>query len=490
MDVGLRWGVARAMAIAAVLLLAVPAAGGAYTTTPGYTAHDYATGLPASPASHWGPLGIAFDQSDNLYVADSFDGNIYRFQPGGGPASTSTQVTQSPIPGQITGLVISSSGDMYVARYQAGDVVQVDPLNGQVIRTIASVPCATGLAIDPVSGDLFVSENQCGSTIYRVSGFASSPGTVSTYASAPGVDGLTFDSTGSLYAVSDGAILRVTGTQSSTPGATSQVATVPEADGIAFGAPVAGQPMFLVVNRNDGVLTRIDFNQGSTTQTNVFTGGTRGDFVSVDSYGCLFITQSTSVVRIGGAGGTCSFEPSASGAAPHARVLATTVHRACALTRSLRFRLSQQGRVRLRSATIYVDGRRVKHVKGSAVTAPIVISKLPRASFRLEVVAITSKGKRLVTKKFYANCAKPAKTACVSTGKLVVRVPRKRGSSVTAVQVYVDGRLIKLVHGRDITRVTLSGLPRGRFTVELLTRGANGSLGTSRMHFASCAAKK
>lgn len=476
--------------IAASLLVVLPATAGAYTAAPGYTAHDYVTGLPESPTNHWGPLGVAFDQSDNLYVADTYDGNIYKFQPGGGAASDSTRLTESPIPGKITGLVISSSADMYLARYRAGDVVQVDPLTGRVIRRVARIPCATGLAIDPISGDLFVSENQCGSTIYRVSDFASGPGTVSAYASVPGVDGLSFDSTGTLYAVSDGTIMRIGGTQSSNPGATSEVARVPKADGVAFGEPVTGQPQFLVVNRNDGVLTRVDLNDGGgSTQTNVFTGGTRGDFVTVDSYGCLFITQSTSIVRIGGTGNTCAFEPSTTGAKLPARVLATTVNRACRLVRSLKLRLSQQGGVRLRSATIYVNGRRVKQVRGSAVTAPVVISNLPKSSFTLEVVAITTTGKRLVTKQSYANCAKPATATCVNTGSLSVRVPQRRGTSVRMVEVYVNGRRTKVLHGRNITAVTLERLPHGGFTVKLVTRTANGKGSTSTRHFTGCAGR-
>ena len=125
---GLRHGAVRAVLIAGVALLGLPGAAGAYTTAAGYVASDYATGFPENTANDWGPIGIAFDQSDNLYVADAADGNIYRFQPGGGTASDATRVTSSPIPGNITGLVVSSDGDIFVARYAAGDVVQVSPV--------------------------------------------------------------------------------------------------------------------------------------------------------------------------------------------------------------------------------------------------------------------------------------------------------------------------------------------------------------------------
>src|SRR5262249_13728632 len=154
----------------------------------------------------------------------------------------------------ITGLVISAGGEMYVARYAAGDVVQVDPDSGQVVRTVASVPCATGLAIDPKSGDLFVSQDQCGSTVFRGSNYAGGPGVVTSYAQVPGVDGIAFDNiSGNLYAESNGHVVRIDGTQSVTPGRVNSIAKVPYADGLAFGAHTSGEPSYLVANRNNGV---------------------------------------------------------------------------------------------------------------------------------------------------------------------------------------------------------------------------------------------
>lgn len=400
--------------VAAGLLLALSGAAEAYTTAAGYTAGDYATGLPENAASDWGPIGIAFDRSDNLYVADTADGNIYRFQPGGGVASGDTRITASPIPGGIEGLVVTSAGQLYLARYAAGDVVQVDPGTGQVIRTVASIPCATGLAIDPASGDLFVSENQCGSTIFRVSGFENGPGTVSSYAPAHGVDGLAFDADGTLYAESDGSILRVEGTAGGTPGAVTNMARVPHADGLAFGAHSSGRLPYLVTNRNDGTVTRVDFGSGPPTETDIFSGGSRGDFAAVDSHGCLYVTQSASVVRISGSGDACALQPSTPGGSPQTRVIVTplghsparTSKPACRRIRSLRLRLRQQGRVRLRSATVYVNGRKVKRLKGAKVTAPFVLTHLPAGSFTVRVVAVTTKGRRLATTKRYGGCAK------------------------------------------------------------------------------------
>ncbi len=491
----LRHRAARAAAFAATLLLALPAAAGAYSTAPGYQASDYANGFPESLANNWGPIGIAFDQSDNLYVADRADGNIYRFQPGGGAASPDTRLTPSPIPGLITGLVVSRSGAVYLARYAAGDIVQVDPDSGEVIRTVAKVPCATGLAIDPVSGDLFVSEDQCGSTIFRVSRFYSGPGTVTPYTYAPGVDGMAFDSvSGTLYAESDGHVVRIDGTRSLTPGRVDSIADVPYADGLAFGAHTSGEPSYLVANRNNGIVTRVDFALGILpSEQDLFTGGSRGDFAAVDSHGCLYITQSASIVRIGRTGQGCGLQPTTLGPAPRTALSISSsgggTHvvargKACVRTTAVRLRISQRGGVRLRSATVYVNGRRVKSLRGSRVTAPFVLSNLPRSSFTVKIVAVTTTGKQLVSGRYYGNCAKPTRK-CSAPVRLAV--PQRHGTHAVAVAVWVGGRHTRTVRGRNVKTVTLSHPPHGTFKVKLVTRYKRGRSATTSRVFPTCA---
>lgn len=476
--------------VGALFFTVLPTAAGQYATSSGFSATDYATGFPESAVNHWGPLGIAFDQSDNLYVADTVDGNIYRFQPGGGVAGAATRLSSSPIPGTIAGLVVAPSGAIYLARYSPGDVVEIDPGTGQIVRTVADVPCATGLAIDPVSGDLFVSENQCGSTIYRISGYQHRPGTVSSYTEAPGVDGLAFDRDGTLYAESDGTVIRIDGTNSSTPGAVTDLAQVPDGDGLAFGSHTLGTTPELVANRNDGIVTVVDFSRGFPAETNIFTGGSRGDFAAVDSQGCLYITQSSSIVRIGGPGQTCTFQPSAQGAAAPpgvvVSVLGRTATRACVKLKSIALRLRQQGRVRLRSATIYVNGRRVKRVSGSAVMAPVTLTRLPQSSFTVKVVALTTRGKRLISTHFYANCVPPKRTQCTRRGRVLLSVPRKRVERIVSVTVYLNGRRIDTVHGRNVNTVALAHHPSGRFRVKLLTRDSRGRSAVLTRTFVGC----
>jgi sugar lactone lactonase YvrE len=280
----------------------------AYVTTRGYIAQPYATGFPKSAANHWGPIGVAFDRSDRLYVADTVDGNIYRFPRGGGAVSPATRLTRTPVPGRITGLAFNAAGQLYLARYSPGDVVQINPRNGRVIRVVASVRCATGLAVDPVSGSLFVSEDQCGTTIWRISHYRHGPGTVTPYATAPGVDGLVFGGHGNLYGESDANVIRIDGTGSATPSAITGLAHVPHADGLAV-AVSRRVGLFLVVNRTDGIVTHVNFHTQPATLTNIFTGGSRGDLAAVDSHGCLYVTQTAQVLRLAVPHQRCSFQP-------------------------------------------------------------------------------------------------------------------------------------------------------------------------------------
>lgn len=301
------WGTCISSLLAALLLHCVAAA--AYSTAPGFSATDYATGFTTDPDYGWGPIGIAFDQADNLFVADNVDGNLYRFAPGGGVAGPQTQLGNiGPKP---EGLAVTGDGRLFAAREGANDVIEVDPSSGRIMRTVASIPCAMGIAVDPVSGDLFVSQNSCGNAIYRISDYRSGPGTLSRYATVADVDGLAFNADGTLYADSDGTIYSVTGTADRTPGRAHLVTTVSRADGLAFGAASPGASMpFLIANRNDGVVTKVDLAGPEPVASDILTGGTRGDFVAVDSHGCLYATQTDRVVRLVPPGRACGLVPS------------------------------------------------------------------------------------------------------------------------------------------------------------------------------------
>jgi sugar lactone lactonase YvrE len=250
---------ARAISAAVLLavftcLLLIPAGkkpAFAYSTDPAFTATDFATGF-ATNGTDIGPTGLAFDSSDNLFVMDSETGFLYKFGPAGGVASTATQVNTTRIDGFPAGITFTRDGRLYLARQSAGDVVELNPADGTIIRPVATGICsATGIATDPLSGDLFVSEG-CG-PIVRISNFASGPGTKSVYASPGAADGLTFGPDGTLYAAlpatsgGSNSVIQIAGTNTSSPAAVTPIATVPLADGIAVSAgSKPSQPAFLL----------------------------------------------------------------------------------------------------------------------------------------------------------------------------------------------------------------------------------------------------
>ena len=267
---------------------------------PGYAVTDFATDFPSTNA---GPIGLAFDATGNLFVGDYATGFLYKFGSGGGVASAATQVNATSIDGNPAGLAFGKDGSLFLVRQSSGDLVQLDPSTGTIIRTVASITFATGLATDPLSGDLFVSN--VFSTVFRISDFTSGPGTVVSYPSTNvNVDGIAFGADGTLFGSYGGVVAQIAGTNSATPGAVTTIGTpFGDGDGMALSA-TPGTP-FLYINRNGGIITKVDLTTTPPTFTDIVTGGSRGDFAAVGPDGCLYATQSDRVIKVTNADGTC-----------------------------------------------------------------------------------------------------------------------------------------------------------------------------------------
>jgi streptogramin lyase len=257
---------------------------------PAYQQADVLTGFPTAGGLGFGPTGIAFDSNGDVLVADEADGNLYRFPSSGGVAANGVQIGGEPF-----GLAFGHDGKLYVTRFGAGDLAQIDPLTGAIQRVVTSgLGSPLGLATDPISGDLFVS--LCGNGVVRIN-----PATgVRTPYTSPGAlscpDGLLFDPSGTLY-VSDNGTFNIMKVDRN--GASSVVTTLAgDPDGIALGRSGTSISGSLFVNRNDGVLTRIDITQSPPVVTDVASGGSRGDFVAVSPDGYLLVTQTDRVIRI------------------------------------------------------------------------------------------------------------------------------------------------------------------------------------------------
>jgi hypothetical protein len=318
-------------ALACVLSFACPERALAQgVAAPGYASTDFATGFSHSSV---GPVGIAFDPSGNVFISESPTGFVHELGASGGAVSAATRLNSVAIPGTIAGLAFDASGRLFVARQSAGDVLELDPASGLVLRTVVSgLAGATGIETDPLSGDLFVSTPGFG-RIYRVEVPPSGPGTATLYLMdfAGYANGMAFGSDGTLYAAlwAVGAVAKITGTDEPQPPTPTILLTgMSFPDGISVAAG-PGAPL-LYVNRNTGVVTKIDLGTTPPVPTDIFTGGSRGDLSAVGPDHCLYITQTDRVVKLTNADGSC-LPPPLGPLVPNAPPVDTTPP-SCALT--------------------------------------------------------------------------------------------------------------------------------------------------------------
>ena len=274
------------------------------------------------PGGGIGPIGVAFDTAGRMFVADQQDNFVYRFGRGGGTADAAHRLNTKAF-GQPTGLAFSRDGrHLYVAERSRGDVLEISPSDGRVIRTVASgLRCAEALATDPRTGDLFVSHTCGAEPISRISNPASSHPTVSSFGGKPTaqVDGMTFAPDGTLFVEMGPSIVRVDGTQAAQPGTFTKIVDLPSPDGVGIAARGGGHPSFILVNQNNGAISKVDLSGTPPRVTPVFTGGSRGDFVAVGPDGCLYATQSSSVIRIRNGDGSCDLAATSAFGQRHVR---------------------------------------------------------------------------------------------------------------------------------------------------------------------------
>lgn len=291
------------------------------------TPHVIVTGLPDVPPgsvfSGVGPFGLAFNQKNRLLFSDADNLGFYSV-----PLSGATAPTPLSTGNAQTGLTWSRSGELFAARFQAGDIVQINPATGAFIRSVVppgTFPCLTELATDPISGDLFFGQPNSGGAcpgapgIIRVEHPTSANPTFVTYALPNNfVIGVAFAPNGTLYAVEGTAsgtcAVRVTGTQSPMPPVVTTLACFADVgifagiDDVAVSATPGNAPTLFVAGP-DGNIYEIDQTTNPATVTTVVTGGTRTDAMLVGPDHCLYATQSTSIERLTNADGSCSFTP-------------------------------------------------------------------------------------------------------------------------------------------------------------------------------------
>ncbi len=273
-------------------------------------------GLNFPNSNGGGPVGLApllFGQILAADPADPATGGLHTFVdypfPGCSPSYVSPNFHSSG--NTYGGLAQGFDGKIYAiccAISNLNSVVEIDKSNGNVIRTLATgFVKALGITVDPMNGDLYVTDSGA-QFVYRIS----NPGGCGTNCSATlfadlnsigsglAIDGLAWSpDTFSLLVAADATdqVILVDRTGKPTVFVNLPAGTHP--DGIAFGLPGTplGTPIpFAFTNNNNGSVTEINMKtKGFST---IASGGTRGDFVTVDDQGCLLATQTDRVTRL------------------------------------------------------------------------------------------------------------------------------------------------------------------------------------------------
>ncbi len=288
-------------------------------------ASDFVTGLPdvqpPSPYAGVGPTALVFDPANQLLVSDAANSGFYSFGPDGSsnPQPISTGNTQGS-------LALAKDGQLFSAEYQAGSLDQIDPVSGAVIRQLnppgVMYPCIAGVAIDPVSGDLFFTQPNSGgvcpgsTTITRVEDPTSSNPVFTTFIDlgSASADGLVFSRRGTLYAVVQsgtlGCATRITGANGGRPTTVTPLFCVNGPGDLAGLDSItlstnAQEPPTLDVGGPAGTIWSVDQSTTPPTGTPVITLGTRVDALTVGRDGCLYATQSTAIEKISQQNGDC-----------------------------------------------------------------------------------------------------------------------------------------------------------------------------------------
>jgi sugar lactone lactonase YvrE len=262
----------------------------------GFSLSTFASGLPSIFSI--GPLGIAFPDGGGVLVS-TYDGHVYRFSDTDGQTTGSALNTNYDYPGSRPVGLAKANGQIYAA-IQAGGGIDRLADTGARQSNLLLMSGPTGRATNPYNNHLYTSAS---GGLYDVN-----PGTASvSLIVSGGFDGLGITPDGKhLFAASGTQIKEystgVNGAPTVALEATYEFSD--SVDGMALGTgSLAG---YLFANTNSGNFWQM--NMSTNALTLLASGGSRGDFVSVDpSNGTLLITQTNSVLRLTAPSGS-SFE--------------------------------------------------------------------------------------------------------------------------------------------------------------------------------------
>jgi Pro-kumamolisin, activation domain/Bacterial Ig-like domain (group 1)/OmpA-like transmembrane domain len=334
--------------------------GVAPTAATGYTISSYSSGFPAAPLLFYGNANLhcpgannpAFTSSGAVLISDFLNGGIYQVGLSGGLVSTTNLI--STLTPALGGLVYGKDGSLYASLGgEAGEIIEVDPANGTQLRVVASgLTCPAGLAVDPLSGDLFF-DDQCtgggsdNASIYRIidpaNTDAGKPTSVVVYATLPTTPngGMAFAPNGTLYAVSGyylsqtAPVEQISATSSATVTVTT-VAGVTSDYAVAIGATNPDGSAQSLIAEPSGNLTEIPI--GSPGAAVVLATGSPGVGVTGPD-GCLYSAHYDTVYRLANSTGNCTFAPTSPAPALNLTPIAITPNPAQGSTQTLTAKL-------------------------------------------------------------------------------------------------------------------------------------------------------
>lgn len=252
-------------------------------TTAGFALTTFATGFPLD--GNIGPLGIAF--SGGSVIVSDYPGNVRVFSTDAdGQSATSFPVAHNYGSHNAIGLA-SAGGAFYMTAQAAGNVMQINPDGTFNQMILPSLPSATGIVSNPANGHLFVSTGGFGAVVDI------NPITkTSSIFKNISADGLTTDGV-TLYAETNNSIIGYRLSDGAQVFNSGSIGDGPDGTALGTGS-LAGE---IFVNTNGGRLLEYNLT-GTPVATLIGTGGTRGDFVTVDPNGTLLLTQSDRILRL------------------------------------------------------------------------------------------------------------------------------------------------------------------------------------------------
>lgn len=278
----------------------------------GFSLTTFVYGFPTG--GPFGPFGIAISSSGGALVTD-VNGSVRRFSTDTDNQSASSATVAQNVGSFPAGLAQVGS-NIYLANPGAGSVVAINPdgtFNQAIVGNLGST---LGIIGDPATGHLYVSSSSAG-IVYDIDPIAK---TAVPLASGYDFDGLSISNDNSIVYGADTGNGHIYGISTLTGSKVYDSGFIAGGiDGTASGSGSLSGNLF--VNTNAG--TVVEVNIDTNVQTLIASGGSRGDFDSIDpTNNTLLLTQTDRIERLT-AGSSGGFGPGGPPSVPEPSTLAS-----------------------------------------------------------------------------------------------------------------------------------------------------------------------